>query len=231
MYQADKINTKEWKLYSKARLPMKYIDYSLDDFRILGKDKKTKDHNSESFEEYMEYYNNLEENLKQGKGLMLCGPVGVAKTWLMTLLSKKVIEIFNNENGKMSEEQLLVKDQSKKYRNRLIYIQGTTMNDLVFRTGLNESEINLRGGIKTIAGLWIDDISKMGETKNKHELIFLDDILRWRDLNALTTFYTSQLPFESKGEIMGLDKVLSKPVHDIIRGNCKIITFKGESQR
>ena len=177
----------------------------------------------------MEYYNNLEDNLKSGKGLMLCGPVGVAKTWLMTILSKKVIDIFQKENGILNENQLMVKD--KKYTNRMIYIQGTTINDLVFRTGLNEKELNLRNGIKTISGLWIDDVSKMGETKNKHELMFLDDILRWRDLNALTTFYTSQLPFESKGNIDGLDKVITKPIHDIIRGNCEIISFLGESQR
>lgn len=225
MYQVDKLKSKAWKKYSKANLPTKYIDHDINDFRILGAGK-VYEHNQKTFEDFMEYYNNLEDHLRKGEGLILCGSVGIAKTWLMTHLAKKVIEIFDNENGAIIEENL---DRSKV--NRFHYIQATTVSQYVFPSGLNEYELMARRGLKTIAGLWIDDISKMSETRSGVEESFLDDILRWRDLNCLTTFYTSQLPFTSTDKINGLDKAISKATHDLIRGNCKVLTFLGESQR
>lgn len=158
---------------------------------------------------------------------MLCGSVGIAKTWLMTHLSKKIMNIFGEENGRIREENLTTVGRS----NRFYYIQATTVSQYTFPSGLNERELEVRRNLKTLAGLWIDDISKLAETRSGHEISFLDDILRWRDLNCLSTFYTSQLPFDSSSTFDGLDKALSKPIHDIIRGNCRILTFMGESQR
>jgi DNA replication protein DnaC len=225
MYQAENYMSPKWKKYSKSKIPMKYIDHDINDFRILGEDK-VYDHNEKAFDEFMEYYENIEHYLKEGTGLMLCGSVGIAKTWLMTHLAKRIIDVFDSENGKMQENDL----KGVKL-NRFRYIQATTISQMIFTTGLNEEELNLRRGIKVVAGLWIDDLSKMAETKGAYEIAFLDDILRWRDLNCLTTFYTSQLPFDSVKNFEGLDKVISKPIHDMIRGNCKILTFRGESQR
>jgi DNA replication protein DnaC len=209
---------------------MKYIDHKIEDFRILGNTEKEKKYNKEMFDQFMDYYNNVGEYLKQGKGLILCGSVGIAKTWLLTHLAKKIIDIFENENIKIQEDEQEgnLKDA---VRNNFYYIQATTLSQMVFPTGLNEKELNIRRGIKTIAGLWIDDISKLAETKSGFEISFLDDIIRWRDLNLLSTFYTSQLPFDSIDDFEGLDKALSKPIHDIIRGNTIVITFRGESQR
>lgn len=226
MYKADMLSSPLYKKYSKSNLPMKYVDHSIDDFRILGNTKEIKTHNQEMFDSFMEYYNNIEEYLSKGEGLILCGSVGIAKTWLMTHLSKRIIEIFDNENGKIQEMDI----QSDR-KNRLYYIQATTISQMVFTMGLNNKELDIRRGIKNIAGLWIDDISKLSETKSGAEISFLDDILRWRDLNGLTTLYTSQLPFDSIKNFDGLDKALSKPIHDMIRGNTRILTFRGESQR
>jgi DNA replication protein DnaC len=237
MYQADKVKKPEWKKYAKSNLPMKYIDHNIEDFRILGSTDKEKQHNQKMFDEFMDYYNNAETYLRQGTGLILCGSVGIAKTWLMTHLAKKIISVFDQENGRLQEENLLENPMgglSMTYKiqpNRFYYIQATTLSQYVFASGLNESELGIRRGIKKIAGLWIDDLSKLAETKSGHEISFLDDILRWRDLNALTTFYTSQLPFDSFKEFDGLDKAISKPIHDLIRGNCKVLTLRGESQR
>lgn len=227
MYFADKISTAEFKKYSKSNLPMKYINNDISEFRILGDNDKVRKYNEEMFEKFMDYYNNVEYRLKEGKGLIICGSVGIAKTWAMTCLAKKIIEIFDKENGKMQEANL----DYEAYKNSLYYIQATTISQMVFPTGLNDKELKARRGIKSIACLWIDDISKMAETKSGHEISFIDDILRWRDLNCLTTLYTSQLPFDSIKGFEGLDQALSKPIHDMIRGNCEVITFRGTSQR
>jgi DNA replication protein DnaC len=226
MYQAQHLKSPIYKKYSKSNLPMKYIEHDIKDFRILGDSEKEKKHNEEMFEIFMDYYNNAELYLRKGEGIILCGSVGIAKTWLMTHLAKRIIDIFDDENGKIQEEDIKT-DKS----NRFYYIQATTISQMVFTGGLSEKELTVRRGIKEIAGLWIDDISKLSETKSGAEISFLDDILRWRDLNGLTTFYTSQLPFDSVGKFEGLDKALSKPIHDIIRGNTRILTFRGESQR
>lgn len=226
MYQVDKLKSINWRKYSKANLPTKYINHDISEFRILG-EGKVKKHNEKTFEQFMEYYDNAEEYLRKGEGLMLCGSVGIAKTWLMTHLSKKIMNIFGEENGRIREENLTTVGRS----NRFYYIQATTVSQYTFPSGLNERELEVRRNLKTLAGLWIDDISKLAETRSGHEISFLDDILRWRDLNCLSTFYTSQLPFDSSSTFDGLDKALSKPIHDIIRGNCRILTFMGESQR
>ncbi|MDF2615487.1 MAG: hypothetical protein K0Q47_142 [Sedimentibacter sp.] len=231
MYQANKLISSAYRKYSKSNLPMKYIDHNIEDFRILGDTTKEKKHNQQMFDKFMNYYNNLEENLKNGRGIILCGSVGIAKTWLLTHLSKKIISIFEEENINIQEKEQEGDLKSNSKYNNFYYIQATTLSQMVFTTGLNEDELKVRRGIKTIAGLWIDDISKLAETKSGHEISFLDDIIRWRDLNLLSTFYTSQLPFDSSGELEGLDSALSKPIHDMIRGNCEIITFRGESQR
>ncbi|GEM_PF-5890065 len=230
MYIADRLKSTSYKRYSRSNLPIKYINHDINDFRILGNTTKEKKHNQDMFDIFMDYYNNVETYLKEGKGLILCGSVGIAKTWLLTHLAKKIIDIFDYENVKIQEDEQegLLKDAVK---NNFYYIQATTISQMVFTTGLNEKELNVRRGIKTVAGLWIDDISKLAETKSGHEISFLDDIIRWRDLNLLATFYTSQLPFDSFGDFEGLDKAISKPIHDIIRGNCNIVTFRGESQR
>jgi DNA replication protein DnaC len=231
MYSVEKLLSLSYKKYSKSNLPMKYINHDLGEFRILGDNKKDKKLNEDMFEKFMDYYNNAEENLKKGKGLMLCGSVGIAKTWLLTHLAKHIIDIFEEENIKISEqiEEGILKDDVK--MNNFYYIQATTISQMIFTTGLNEQELKVRRGIKAIAGLWIDDISKMTETKSGIEISFLDDILRYRDLNSLPTFYTSQIPFDSKGDFIGFDKAIGRAIHDMIKGNCEIIIFTGDSQR
>jgi DNA replication protein DnaC len=231
MYQANKLKSTNYKKYSKSNLPMKYIEHDIKDFRILGDTSKEKKHNQEMFDMFLDYYNNAEDYLKKGKGLILCGSVGIAKTWLLTHLAKKIIDIFENENIKIQEEEQEGNLKENIKYNNFYYIQATTISQMVFTTGLNEQELKVRRGIKTIAGLWIDDISKMAETKSGVEISFLDDIIRWRDLNMLTTIYTSQLPFDSIEDFDGLDKALSKPICDMIRGNSIILTFRGRSQR
>lgn len=221
MYLLNNYKNDNYRKYLKSNLPMKYVDSNINDFKILGDNSKEKQFNEKMYQLFNNYCKDLNINLKNGFGLTICGSVGIAKTWLLTHLAKKVIEEFDIENIKIQDEDL---GDGIKF-NKFYYIQATTLSQMIFRTGLTEEELKVRSGIKTIAGLWIDDISKISETKTSVEISFFDDIIRYRDLNKLTTFYTSQVPFEE------LSNALSKPIFDIIRGNTLQLTFRGESQR
>ena len=220
MYTLKEYQDSNYKKYSKSNLPMKYINKDIEDFKILG-DEKEKIFNQKNFDMFMDYYKNVEFNLKKGRGIIISGSVGIGKTLLLTYLSKKIIEIFEIENLKIQDAELGI---DIKY-NKLYYIQTTTLSQMIFSSGLNEKELNIRRGIKTIACLWIDDVSKIQQTKTSIEINFLDDILRYRELNNLTTIYTSQVPFEE------LINILSIPIYDMIKGSTLQLVFRGDSQR
>ena len=193
--------------YKNADLPKKFLSKKIEDFEISSDNKK-------SFEKFLKYRENLNENLENGRGLAICGPVGVGKTALMTMLAKEIIDLYYEENKKKGQEKLKFK-----------FIQSTTLFDMSNRYGLSENQINFRNKIKEFSGLFIDDLTKFGQTNNGNELIYLDDIIRYRDLNMLPTFYTMQVPLKN------LQNVLTNPIQDIIRGNCEVINLVGESHR
>lgn len=206
--------------YSYCRvnnLPKKFIDYEIEDFSFGNGNNEIEKHNIKEFKKVVNYYKNLEQNIEKGRGIIICGPVGVMKTSMLTVISKKAIEIFKNWYFQSNEEI--------RFLHRLYFIQATTLGQLMFRTGLDESELRLRKSLKTITVLVIDDLTKISETKNHHEIVFLDDIIRYRDLNLLPTFYSCQIPFEKIKEVLG------EPIYDIIRGNCEVIEFRGKSKR
>lgn len=126
----------------------------------------------------------------------------------------EIVNILNNWNIVQRKEMF-----------KLQFIQATTIFNLAMGFHLNDKEQNMRRSLKEIFCLVIDDISKFGETNKGNEMIYLDDLLRYRDLNMLPTFYTCQVPFNE------LPKVLTLPLADMIRGNCRVIEFRGDSQR
>lgn len=208
-----KLTTKE-RIYIRSEIPLKFINSKVEHISFNGEDKKQNISNMKNFEKFLLYKENLENNLLLGKGLAICGPVGVAKTMLMTILSKDIINLFYEKNKEEGEES-----------NRFLFIQATSLYDLANRYGLNDSELRKRKALKSLTGLWIDDLTKFGETGKGNEMIYLDDIIRFRDLNMLSTFYTIQVPFEL------VKNTLNNPIYDIIRGNCEVIEFIGDSRR
>lgn len=198
-------------------LPRKFINFEIEDFSFGKGSNEIEKHNNKEFAKVVNYYKNLEQNLEKGRGIIICGPVGVMKTSMLTVIAKKVIQIFRNWFLRSSEEI--------RELHQLYFIQASTLGQLMFRTGLDEKELRLRKALKVLSALVIDDLTKISETKNHHEIVFLDDIIRYRDLNLLTTFYSCQIPFEKIKEVLG------EPIYDIIRGNCEVIEFRGKSKR
>lgn len=210
-------------LLSYSNLPYKFFNKELEDFEIRGNDKNTKEHNRKEFAKVKKYIENLEENLLSAKGLFLCGPVGVGKTMLMTIVAFEILKILHKTNV---ENRELVNTKI----NKLKFIQGTTLGFMVNNYDLSEEEKKTKRALKTVSVLCIDDISKIGNLKNSNEITFLDDILRHRDLNMLTTLFTSQIPLKHKEEA-DIFKVFGTPIGDLIRGNCEVIEIWGRSGR
>jgi len=198
--------------YESFCLPRKLVKYEIDDVELYPCQE-----NKDNLNKFKSYHKNMKKNLIDGYGCILCGPVGVGKTTLATILVKKAFDIYLE----IWKEYGFRKPSTWTCR----YIQATSIYFLTNRFGLSDKELELRRNLKEIPILLIDDLTKFGETNRGNELLFLDDIVRYRDLNGLITFYTVQTHFDE------LSKLLTKPIHDMIKGNCEILMFIGESFR
>jgi DNA replication protein DnaC len=209
--------------YINSGIPQKFYDAKLKDFKILG-NKQEKEFNSNSFEEFKDYYNNLEENILNGYGLILCGSKGIGKSMLMTILAKKAIEIYMSWNRDIQAHYKVQSEYEDKI-NKLCFIQATSLIQLTFRSTCSPKELELAYNLKSFSGVCVDDLTKIQTFKDQKEFSILDDLFRFRDLNQLPTWVTSQMDVES------LTKILPSPLMDILKSNFKEIVFVGDSQR
>lgn len=228
LYLKDNILDKKFIKMRKSNLPKKFDDMTIEDLKVIGQNTKEKANYKSNLDLFIEYYDNLEENIINGYGLIFCGPVGVGKTLMMTLVAHKSMEIFDIENSKIVEYSRLIKNDESmldEFKNTLYFIQATSLFDLAFSFGLTDEQKVMRTKLKQLAGLFIDDISKLQTTKNGGEIAFMDDILRHRDCNKLPVWATSQVKFEN------LEQIFTKPIFDLLRGNNLVLQFVGDSQR
>lgn len=227
MNTVDDIKDRVWRHYRACNLPRKFDDFTMTDLKIIGESKKERDHNKGQLILLHEYYNNIRTNLLNGTGLVICGPVGVGKTLMTIMIAHEVLNIFDKENMDMTIHGRTISNDGTKYdefKNKLYFIQATSLARLAL-PGLSEEEQKMRPKLKYLSGLCIDDIAKMQESKSQFEMAYLDDILRYRDLNALPTWITCQLPFKE------LESVLGKPIFDLLRANNLVLELIADSQR
>lgn len=199
-----------------SNIPKKFINSKLDDFRILGKNKEKK-LNQESLKSVKLYIENLEENIINGKGIILCGPFGVGKTMLLSIIAMNILKSLSRVNAKIRNEKDI-------FENKSYFILANTLIDLVFRSNLTDKELKMRSKIKDISALFIDDLLKFKKTKSEVELDFLDEILRTRHHNNLITCMTIQVGSSE------LDKWLPENIIELLE-NFVVLNFVGDSQR
>jgi len=225
MYTVDRLRNAKRKRFIKDNLPVRYFDKTLNDFTLEGPEEVVKA-NGHSLSLVNDYLMHAKSNLCNGLGLFFYGPVGVGKTMMMTIIAKAVIELFDSENFKINEE---IGNNSTK--NRMYRITAPDIVEFTFPSGLSDERKLIREGIRDVSGLWIDDISKLTQTKTANEIAYLDGLLRHRYDFGLPTFYTSQVPLKSKGNIDGINKVLSEPIYELIRDTSIPVLFTGPSRR
>ena len=200
------------KLFAQSNFPKRFFEVDRNDFAAFGADKKEKDFNEKELKKFFDYLDNLEDNLRKGNSLAICGGAGLGKTRLLSYLGRKVIELFVDE--------VTGKDTMTR-RKQAQFILASQLQDLMY-SYQREPQRNLLWHVEVLV---IDDITKLVPFKGGQEIIFLDRILRTRYHNMLPTFLTSQYPFEK------LNEALSEPILDLLYEMAQTVTLVGDSFR
>jgi len=214
MFENEIINNSWFRKCHKSNIPKIFINKTINDIKIIGspKEKKINQKNINSLKDYLD---DLKENVSSARGVIFCGPFGIGKTLMMSIVAQEVIGLFGKINSSIRESE---------FHNKLYFVLSNTLLDLIYRNNLTEEEIKIRRGVKSVSALCIDDILKFKRTKSEIEMDFLDEILRTRYYNGLVTFITSQVSYEE------LRKQMPRSILELLENNI-VLTFVGDSQR
>ena len=199
------------KIFVQSNFPARFFEVEEKDIAAFGVNEKERDFNAKALKTFFSYLEKLEDNLRKGNSLAICGGAGLGKTRLLSYLGRRCIELFIDEvTGK----------DTMTLRRQACFILASELSDLTF----NRND-PLRQHLFHVHVLVIDDITKLVPFKGGQEVVFLDRILRTRYHNRLPTFLTSQYPFEK------LNEALSEPIFDLLYEMAITVTLVGDSFR
>lgn len=214
-------------LCERTGLPRRYITWSWSDIETKGRTPAERKAYAEGVARIQKFVTNLEENLRAGRGLYICGPLGVGKTVLLTLVAQGTLEIFQKANrerragasgGEAGPNQL----------DNVRFVLASRLTDLVYpdRTGTDTPDVRLRRELYSASALFLDDLGKIAESKLGGEVVFLDGLMRTRYHNLHSTFYSAQMPPDEWG------KAFKAPaLADLIAETCEVIQLVAPSVR
>ena len=187
--------------YAAVGIPRRYYDM---DFGWLRKHGSFPKENSEAYAVVKHYVDNLEANLKSGKGLILRGPAGTGKTSIAVSLLKEAMRL-----GKGC---------------LMISMPNLLDNMLTLSKGDNVAYLSYEQKLRNIPLLLLDDFgaeySKSDWVASKVESVIIDRYNRMKPL-ILTTNYSETWT----------EKNYSQRVYDRLRGEYAVAIFNGESHR
>ena len=190
-----------YKSYAAAGIPKRYYDMS---FECLRQNGHFPEENKEAYAVVKSYVDNLEQNLANGKGLILRGPAGTGKTSIAISVLKKAIELGK---GCM-----------------MISMPSLLDTMLALSKGPNDVYLSYEQKIRNIPILLLDDF---GAEYSKSEWVNakVDDIIidRYNKMKPiiLTTNYGDEWTKEN----------YSQRVYDRLRGEYTEAIFMGKSHR
>ena len=157
-----------------------------------------------NYAQIKEYADNLEENVREGKGLLMMGDYGLMKTTLAVAVLRQWLD--TGHSG-------------------LIVPMCSLLDNLYTMRTLNKEEwAKYEQRLRSIPLLVLDDLG--GENTDQSWVISkVDSIITERYNKMLPVIATTNL---SKSELMG---TYSGRIMDRLRATSKILTFKGKSQR
>ena len=187
--------------YAAVGIPRRYYDM---DFEWLRKHGSFPKENSEAYAVVKHYVDNLEANLKSGKGLILRGPAGTGKTSIAVSLLKEVIAL-----GKSC---------------MMISMPNLLDTMLSLSKGDNVAFMNYEQKLRSIPLLLLDDFgaeySKSEWVATKVDSIIIDRYNNMRSI-ILTTNYSENWTKDH----------YSQRIYDRLRGEYAEAIFFGESHR
>lgn len=187
--------------YAAVGIPRRYYDM---DFEWLRKHGSFPKENSEAYAVVKQYVDNLETNLKSGKGLILRGPAGTGKTSIAVSILKEVLAL---KRGCM-----------------MISMPSLLDIMLTLSKGDRVAFLNYEQKLRNIPLLLLDDFgaeySKSDWVVSKVESVIIDRYNRMKPI-ILTTNYSETWT----------EKNYSQRVYDRLRGEYAVAIFNGESHR
>lgn len=189
------------RIYAAAGIPKRYYDMS---FAWLKQNGTFPKENAEAYRIVNEYRQNLEENLNNGKGLILRGPAGTGKTSLGVCLLKEALEIGR---GCL-----------------MISMPNLLDNMLALSKGDSVAFMSYEQKLRNVPLLLLDDFgaeySKSEWVSAKVESIIIDRYNRMRPI-ILTTNYSDSWTKDN----------YSQRIYDRLRGEYQEAVFMGGSHR
>ena len=187
--------------YAALGIPKRYYDM---DFEWLRKHGSFPKENSEAYAVVKQYVDNLEVNLKSGKGLILRGPAGTGKTSIAVSILKQAMAL-----GKGC---------------LMISMPNLLDNMLTLSKGDNVAYLSYEQKLRNIPLLLLDDFgaeySKSDWVASKVESVIIDRYNRMKPI-ILTTNYSETWTEEN----------YSQRIYDRLRGEYEEAIFNGESHR
>jgi len=187
--------------YAAVGIPKRYYDM---DFEWLRKHGSFPKENSEAYAVVKQYVDNLEVNLKSGKGLILRGPAGTGKTSIAVRILKQAMAL-----GKGC---------------LMISMPNLLDNMLTLSKGDNVAYLSYEQKLRNIPLLLLDDFgaeySKSDWVASKVESVIIDRYNRMKPI-ILTTNYSETWTEEN----------YSQRIYDRLRGEYEEAIFNGESHR
>ena len=187
--------------YAAVGIPKRYYDMDFEWLRKYGSFPKE---NSEAYAVVKHYVDNLEVNLKSGKGLILRGPAGTGKTSIAVSILKEAMKL-----GKGC---------------LMISMPNLLDNMLTLSKCDNVAYLSYEQKLRNIPLLLLDDFgaeySKSDWVASKVESVIIDRYNRMKPI-ILTTNYSETWTAEN----------YSQRIYDRLRGEYKEAIFNGESHR
>lgn len=187
--------------YAAVGIPKRYYDM---DFEWLRKHGSFPKENSEAYAVVKQYVDNLEVNLKSGKGLILRGPAGTGKTSIAVSILKQAMAL-----GKGC---------------LMISMPNLLDNMFTLSKGDNVAYLSYEQKLRNIPLLLLDDFgaeySKSDWVASKVESVIIDRYNRMKPI-ILTTNYSETWTEEN----------YSQRIYDRLRGEYEEAIFNGESHR
>lgn len=191
--------------------PLRFVEYDPEESFVVkaeGEVLEETELRQASLDWYLETLKDFEDWISRGESAYLCGPVGTGKTGFVCSLAREAVRLWIQSGGNFHDAPL--------------FVLGGKLGDIVKTGRLSDEVKSARSCLFTSGFLVIDDLFK---APNYDEALrFLDNILRTRWNNKLSTVLTGQVSEDEIG------KHLTDSIADLI-SDYQIITVPGLSRR